>query len=50
MSKQKELDTALAKLQREDPSLRVTYDNNTDQTVLSGMGELHLEVKLNRIS
>ncbi|XP_074596648.1 mitochondrial ribosome recycling factor 2 isoform X2 [Brevipalpus obovatus] len=49
MSKQKELDIALAKLQREDPSLRVTYDTNTDQTILSGMGELHLEVIRERI-
>lgn len=43
------LDNALAQLQREDPSLRVTQDLETGQTVLSGMGELHLEIIRERI-
>jgi elongation factor G len=40
---------ALARLQREDPTLRVSSDPETGQTLLSGMGELHLEVSLARI-
>lgn len=43
------LERALAQLQREDPSLRVHYDEATMQTVLSGMGELHLEIIKSRI-
>ncbi|XP_045502415.1 ribosome-releasing factor 2, mitochondrial [Colias croceus] len=43
------LDTALAELQREDPSLRVTSDEETGQLVLAGMGELHLEIIKERI-
>lgn len=36
-------------LQREDPSLKVKHDEETGQTILSGMGELHLEIVLERI-
>jgi elongation factor G len=43
------LEQALNELQREDPSLRVTHDSETGQTVLSGMGELHLEIIRDRI-
>lgn len=43
------MERALAQLQREDPSLRVHYDEATMQTVLSGMGELHLEIIKSRI-
>ncbi|XP_055539330.1 ribosome-releasing factor 2, mitochondrial isoform X2 [Wyeomyia smithii] len=43
------LDTALKEIQREDPSLRVFYDETTMQTVLGGMGKLHLEVIKSRI-
>jgi len=46
---QKQLEHALEMLQREDPSLKVNYDSETGQTILSGMGELHLEVILERI-
>ncbi|XP_012255171.2 ribosome-releasing factor 2, mitochondrial [Athalia rosae] len=46
---QSALDTALEQLQREDPSLRVTQDEETGQTVLAGMGELHLEIIRQRI-
>lgn len=41
---QDHLDRCLETLQLEDPSLRVTSDKATGQTVLSGMGELHLEI------
>lgn len=43
------LENALEQLQREDPSLRVTQDLETGQTVLAGMGELHLEIIIERI-
>lgn len=46
---QQPLETALAQLHREDPSFRVTYDETTMQTVLGGMGELHLEIIKSRI-
>jgi len=40
------LDAALAALCREDPSLRVARDEQTGQQLVSGMGELHLEVSV----
>ncbi|MGC5232237.1 elongation factor G [Streptomyces albogriseolus] len=43
------LASALARLAEEDPSLVVRGDAETGQTVLSGMGELHLEVAVERI-
>ncbi|MEV7804112.1 elongation factor G [Microbispora sp. NPDC088329] len=43
------LATALARLTDEDPSLSVRTDPETGQTVLSGMGELHLEVAVERL-
>ena len=43
------LEHALQELQREDPSLRVIQNEETGQTVLGGMGELHLEIIKNRI-
>ena len=48
-SYQTQLEVALSQLSREDPSLRVTSNIETGQTVLSGMGELHLEVIRDRI-
>ena len=45
-----ELDHALSCLTREDPSLRVTVNKDTGQTVLSGMGELHLDVIHDRLT
>ncbi|MFC9292909.1 elongation factor G [Streptomyces sp. NPDC057011] len=43
------LSSALARLAEEDPSLAVRSDAETGQTVLSGMGELHLEVAVEKI-
>ncbi len=43
------LDEALQLLAREDPTLAVSRDENTGQRILSGMGELHLEINTNRI-
>lgn len=41
---------ALNKLLEEDPTLRLRYDDETAQTVLSGMGELHLEIIIDRLT
>lgn len=49
LSQQLALDNALAQLQREDPSFRVHTDESTMQTVLGGMGELHLDIIKSRI-
>lgn len=49
---QKDLDKlgmALAKLAEEDPTFRVRFDEDTNQTVISGMGELHLEIIVDRL-
>jgi elongation factor G len=43
------LSKALARFSREDPTFRVSQDNATGQTLIRGMGELHLEVYLERI-
>ena len=43
------LSMALAKLAEEDPTFRVRYDEDTNQTVISGMGELHLEIIIDRL-
>ncbi|EXG80683.1 elongation factor G [Cryptosporangium arvum] len=43
------LATALSRLVAEDPALRVRTDRETGQTLLSGMGELHLEVAVEKI-
>jgi len=44
-----QLAKALARFSREDPTFRVTSDASTGQTLIRGMGELHLEVYLERI-
>jgi elongation factor G len=46
---QEKLTIALGKLMEEDPTLRVKYDDETAQTVISGMGELHLEIIADRL-
>ncbi|MDZ4777450.1 MAG: elongation factor G [Alphaproteobacteria bacterium] len=43
---QEKLGVALAKLVAEDPSFRVSTDHETGQTILKGMGELHLDIKI----
>ena len=43
------LGNALAKLAEEDPTFRVNTDTDTGQTIISGMGELHLEIILDRL-
>jgi elongation factor G len=49
LSEQKPLEDALAMLLREDPSFSVTVDPDSGQTLLSGMGELHLEIGRDRL-
>uniref|UniRef100_A0A8C7EI49 Elongation factor G2 n=1 Tax=Nothoprocta perdicaria TaxID=30464 RepID=A0A8C7EI49_NOTPE len=49
LAEQQDLDNALSCLQREDPSLKVKLDPDTGQTVLCGMGELHIEIIHDRI-
>ena len=46
---QDKLSVALGKLASEDPSFRVRVDEETGQTVISGMGELHLEIIVDRL-
>ncbi len=46
---QEKLDAALGRLLEEDPSVWVQTDEDTGQTILSGMGELHLEVLIHRL-
>jgi len=43
------LGAALGKLTHEDPTFRVTTDEETGQTIISGMGELHLEIIVDRL-
>ncbi len=43
------LGIALNKMELEDPSFKVKFDNETEETVISGMGELHLEVIVDRL-
>lgn len=48
-SDQEKLDQVLEKFMAEDPTLRLQKDEDTGQTILSGMGELHLEVIISRM-
>ena len=49
-SDQERLGLSLSKLTHEDPSFRVRYDDETGQTIISGMGELHLEIIVDRLN
>ena len=46
---QEKLGMAIAKLAQEDPTLKVSTDPDTGQTILAGMGELHLEIIVDRM-
>ena len=48
-SDQEKMGVALSRLAQEDPSFRVTSDEESGQTIISGMGELHLEVLVDRM-
>jgi elongation factor G len=43
------LSYALAKLSEEDPTFVISYDQETEETIMSGMGELHLEILVDRL-
>lgn len=49
MKERDKLGIALNKMALEDPSFKVRYDSETEETVVSGMGELHLEVIVDRL-
>ena len=49
LADQNKLDNALQKLSEEDPTFKVRVDENTGQTLISGMGELHLEILVDRM-
>jgi elongation factor G len=46
---QEKMGVALNRLAREDPSFRVSTDNESGQTIIKGMGELHLEILVDRM-
>ena len=46
---QEKLQEALQKLSEEDPTLRIRYDSELGQTIMSGMGELHLDIITDRM-
>ncbi len=48
-AEQDKLDMALQKLSEEDPTFRVTTNKETGQTIIAGMGELHLEIIVDRL-
>jgi len=48
-SDQDKMATALGKLSKEDPSFRVETDEESGQTIISGMGELHLDILIDRM-
>ena len=49
LSDQEKMSTALGKLAKEDPSFRVRTDEESGQTIISGMGELHLDIIVDRM-
>ena len=46
---QEKMSTALQRLAEEDPTFRINVDEETGQTIISGMGELHLEILVDRM-
>ena len=48
-SDQEKLGTAIQRLAEEDPTFQVRTDEETGQTIISGMGELHLEILVDRM-
>ena len=48
-AEQAKMDIALQKLAEEDPTFRVTTNHETGQTIIAGMGELHLEIIIDRL-
>lgn len=46
---QEKIEVSLKKLSEEDPTFRVRFDDETGQTIISGMGELHLDVLVQRL-
>ena len=46
---QETLSNALAKLGEEDPTFKVSFNHDTGQTIIAGMGELHLEILVDRL-
>ncbi len=46
---QEKLSLSLAKLAQEDPSFKISFNEDTGQTIISGMGELHLEIIVDRL-
>ena len=46
---QDQLAKGMSKLSEEDPTFKVKVDNETGQTVISGMGEVHLEIIIDRL-
>ena len=46
---EEKLRESLEKIEKEDPSFHVTMDEDTGQTIISGMGELHLEIIVDRL-
>ena len=49
LADQDRLDEAMKRLAEEDPTFRIRYDEGTGQTIISGMGELHLEILVDRM-
>lgn len=49
LADQEKLITSLGRLSREDPSFRVHTDEDSQQTIISGMGELHLDIIVDRL-
>src|SRR5258708_40333507 len=46
---QEKMGTALGKLLEEDPTYKISHNNETGQTTIAGMGELHLEILVDRM-